>query len=487
MLKIIRGLFLGLVVLVGSACVTPTHASSASILITAVQAGSVDSARHELVVLYNPASDPVDITGWCLQNKVLVSFACFEETEDGRPFLPGNGHVVVAPEDYALAKELPNGASFTYTVTHQGSGSIVGSSDSIRLVDTSGETVDERAWASSLPTGSSWQRTVLADEPRLYADTGTEMDWQVGVVLLLPEHELSYLPIEVDPGTEEPEPVSAPGLYISELLPNPKGSDTGNEFIELYNADLDTPVMLDGYSLRVGSSLDKEYQFPEGTVLQPGEYRAFYNDAVKFTLVNSASAVQLVYDGEAVGDIVQYESTEEGRSWSLVGGEWVLGVPTPGAANEEYVGSPVTAVATQEESGLKPCAENQYRSPETNRCRKLETASASLTPCGPGQERNPETNRCRNIATTDSTPKPCAEGQERNPETNRCRKIVQMTTADHAVLAATEEKSSGLQWYAWAAMGGIVLAIIGYAVWEWRAELGQLGRTLKARFVPRSE
>ncbi|MCD8561566.1 lamin tail domain-containing protein [Candidatus Saccharibacteria bacterium] len=274
---------------------------------------------------------------------------------------------------------------------------------------------------------------------------------------------------------------------MSELLPNPEGSDTGNEFIELHNADLANSFALENYSLRVGPNLDKEYQFPEGAVLQPGEYRAFYSDEVKFTLVNSASAVQLAYDGDAVGDIVRYASTEEGRSWSLLSDEWALGVPTPGAANEEYVVSPVTAVATQEETALKPCADNQYRSPETNRCRKIETAGSSLTPCGPGQERNSETNRCRTIAVEDSTPKPCAEGQERNPETNRCRKIVQMTTADHAVLAATEEKSSGLQWYAWAAMGGIVLAIIGYAVWEWRAELGQLARSLKARFVRRSE
>ncbi|MCD8561565.1 lamin tail domain-containing protein [Candidatus Saccharibacteria bacterium] len=202
MLKIIRGLFLGLVVLVGSACVTPTHASSASVLITALQAGSVESARHEVVVLYNPASDPVDITGWCLQNKALVSFACFEETDDGRPVLPGNGHVVVASEDYALANELSQGASFMYSVTHQGSGSIVGSSDFVRLVDASGLMIDERAWVGGLPAGSSWQRTILADEPRLYADTGTEMDWQLRTELILPAHELRYLPIEVDPGVE---------------------------------------------------------------------------------------------------------------------------------------------------------------------------------------------------------------------------------------------------------------------------------------------
>lgn len=352
------------------------------------------------------------------------------------------------------------------------------------MVDANDETVDERAWASGLPAGSSWQRLILADQPRLYADTDSEMDWQVHTTLILPTHELSYRLGEGEPG---PDPIATPALQISELLPNPEGSDTGNEFIELYNADLDTPVMLDEYSLRVGPNLDKEYQLPEGTVLQPGEYRAFYNDVVRFTLVNSASAVQLVYDGEAVGDIVQYESTDEGRSWSLIAGEWVLGVPTPGAVNEEYVVSSVTAVTAQEENALKPCADNQYRSPETNRCRKIETVSSSLTPCGPGQERNPDTNRCRNIVTADSASKPCAEGQERNPETNRCRKIVQMTTVDHAVLAATEEKSSGLQWYAWAAMGGIVMAIVGYAVWEWRAELGQLGRTLKARFVRRSE
>lgn len=78
----------------------------------------------------------------------------------------------------------------------------------------------------------------------------------------------------------------------------------------------------------------------------------------------------------------------------------------------------------------KPCKSNQYRNPETGRCKKKE----SRKPCKEGEYRHPETGRCRKIRRpTSSRPpreksprtglKPCKEGYARNMETRRCRKI----------------------------------------------------------------
>ncbi len=78
MLKKWYGLFLGLVVLAGSACVTPTHASSASLLITQIKAGGQAGALEELVVIYNNSSTAIEVTNWCLTNRANVAFACFE-------------------------------------------------------------------------------------------------------------------------------------------------------------------------------------------------------------------------------------------------------------------------------------------------------------------------------------------------------------------------------------------------------------------------
>ena len=73
--------------------------------------------------------------------------------------------------------------------------------------------------------------------------------------------------------------------------------------------------------------------------------------------------------------------------------------------------------------------------------------------------------------------------QEKNPETNRCRTVKKLSTADYGVKGATSQQQSGMGWYIWAAIGGIVLLILGYGVWEWRDELKKLFEMVKAKFA----
>ena len=85
---------------------------------------------------------------------------------------------------------------------------------------------------------------------------------------------------------------------------------------------------------------------------------------------------------------------------------------------------------------VKPCRPDQYRNPETGRCKKISTRNTAPSrvgnpkPCKPGQFRNPVTNRCKKIAQPISRPtsrpasrnlKPCKPHQFRNPVTNRCK------------------------------------------------------------------
>lgn len=137
----------------------------------------------------------------------------------------------------------------------------------------------------------------------------------------------------------------------------------------------------------------------------------------------------------------------------------------------------------------KPCAANQYRHPETNRCRLLKTNTTSTTPipCPAHQYRSVATNRCRNnVATTTKPPAPCKEGQERNSATNRCRVIKAMPAAtDHAVLG-TETENQPDQWYIIYAVAIAALLVASYAAWEWRQELAQFARQAW-RFVHRSK
>src|SRR5690606_14003258 len=49
-------------------------------------------------------------------------------------------------------------------------------------------------------------------------------------------------------------------LFITELYPNAPSTDSGKEFIEIYNPH-DAAINLDGYRLQVGPSFTKEFVF----------------------------------------------------------------------------------------------------------------------------------------------------------------------------------------------------------------------------------
>lgn len=513
---------MGLVVLTGSACVTPTHASSAnSVIFTHIQAASTETARDELVAIYNNGDEVVDITNWCIRNKSFKNVACFTPLDDPdlHYYLPPYSRAVVASEPFMNNYSVPY-EHFTkvFLVISNSIGSIVSSNDNLALIDANGQVVDTKAWPTAAPTGQALIRLKSPETPYLYQTLDPFLDWEYAFLEEIPTDETILMPeiLEDPEGEEDPTPLPDPDPdpeqdpepdpetdpdpdptpdgetppevihpIFTELLPDAEGSDTGNEFIELYNPG-DVEISLNGYKLRVGPNLEKSFSFPSDVPIPARGYTAFTNSQINFSLLNSSSKVQLEYNGQLIGEPVIYTGPKAGKSWALVHNQWVYTVPTPGSENissteEESTENNTTGGATT--STLKPCAANQYRSPETNRCRLLVTAkTAAKAPCKPGQYRNPETGRCRNIASASSTAKPCKEGQERNPETNRCRNVAKMTKADYGV-KPVEEPQNNTAWYGWLGIGLIVVLILGYAVWEWREEIKNFFSATKLKFA----
>ena len=68
-------------------------------------------------------------------------------------------------------------------------------------------------------------------------------------------------------------------IIISELLPNPKGSDMG-ELIEIKNNSL-VEANLSGWFLK---NKEKKYIFPDDTVIFPGSFLVFYKPLTKMLL-----------------------------------------------------------------------------------------------------------------------------------------------------------------------------------------------------------
>lgn len=320
----------------------------------------------------------------------------------------------------------------------------------------------------------------------------------------------TYIPAGFIRGPDNNCLVSLLPLRLNEILPNAIGSDIGHEFIEIYNPN-DTDVSLLYYFLYIGPDYEHFYSFPLGSYIEAHQYLSFSNSDIKFTLVNTVSSVRLrAIDGINIDETPVYSNPAEGMAWALIDNVWqYTNRPTPGSVNLPTLIEPKPVVAEKvvtAVSSLQPCAANQYRSVETNRCRLITTTTTSSTvkPCKDGQYRSEETNRCRSIVSEVATLTMCAEGQERNPETNRCRTVSAVLGASvlapckagqernvdtnrcrnvvstipqvaYAPVQTSEPTNNYIGWWSLAGVGAV--AVI-YGVWEWRQEILNIIRKL---------
>ncbi len=289
-------------------------------------------------------------------------------------------------------------------------------------------------------------------------------------------------------------------LHITEVMPNAVGTDTGHEYIEIYNP---TPqdVDLSDYILMIGKNAEKSYEL--GTMTMPGgSYLSITDVMLGYSLLNTTTRVELrFYDSQLIDEIVPYQSPSDDMSWSLIDGVWQYSdMLTPGAANQPAAKDEPRSEGVTTDTSLAPCPAGKYRSPLTNRCRTIESDAAVLASCDADEFRNPETNRCRKISLASVTLAPCNEGYERNPETNRCRKLAnddgltpcedgyvrnpatnrcKKALSDIPSKAAdavkeTTKTAEQMNPYVVAAVAG--LGVVGYGFYEWRTELASVAR-----------
>lgn len=273
------------------------------------------------------------------------------------------------------------------------------------------------------------------------------------------------------------------GVILTEILPNPAGEDTGNEYIELNNTTSQS-IELVGCSLKVGSTAKQL-----SGVMLPG-YQVFYG----VVLPNTAGGMVELITSTNEEAVTYPINLKDNQAWALINGQWQLTEkPTPGAENVAYtvveeVSVTQSSITTYEPcpegkyrnpetnrcktieatEGQKPCESGQIRNPETNRCKKTAEVLTSLKPCEAGQTRNPATNRCRKVAIATALAS-CKEGQERNPDTNRCRKVAALATSSPSNQLEQEVKSK--QNISYGIFGAMAILVLGYGLYEYRGNI----------------
>lgn len=175
------------------------------------------------------------------------------------------------------------------------------------------------------------------------------------------------------------EPTRCEGIIINELLPNPLGDDSGQEWVEFANTTSHV-LPLSGCVLQVGST---QYVFGSDQFIDAGQFLvigSFSDGSTTHTLSlrnSDTNTVSLGHinaaDSFEPSQTIQYSDAPEGQSWARFDDGWRWIQPTPGTENRIFpLSATVDSVATEFPAPAEP----------------VPTANATQPPIIPGLELN---------------------------------------------------------------------------------------------------
>lgn len=106
-------------------------------------------------------------------------------------------------------------------------------------------------------------------------------------------------------------------IILSEVMPNPEGSDNETEWIEIYNTGTEN-VDLGNWQLDDEEGGSDIYTFPANTIIEAQDFLVIYRVDSDIALNNDADSVRLFdYEG-TLQDDVTYESSPENESYARI-------------------------------------------------------------------------------------------------------------------------------------------------------------------------
>ena len=232
-----------------------------------------DDATFEWVELYNNSAVDVDLAGWSLQwgtSSYANSFIIPEGTilANGYILIGGegvDGADIVVPADEDLSMGAASSSGDALRLLHCGPGV----SDTVIYGPTSDDGLAENP--------DEWQEDdgLVATSIAPKASSGISISRRIDGIDTDISGEDFMTSIENTPGEPNPEVQCNEGLgfiKINEIFPNPDGSDSGQEWIELYNTGTE-PIRIDSWTIETASSSwSTRYTFPPETTIEPGAF-----------------------------------------------------------------------------------------------------------------------------------------------------------------------------------------------------------------------
>ena len=349
--------FLLLCAVLACVCALPSMASAADghLVINQIQVSGDNGANDEFVEIYNPTDHDISLAGWSLQYK--SSSGGFPLTSGKKNFdavtVPAGGYYLVSGSAYngSVAADLTQ-STISLSGASAGATIFLVNSTSFLLSGTDGTIVDKVAYGTGIGNSPETAAAAVPDsEQAIVRSSGIDTDNNSVDFIVVPAapHNLAASPAPALTPTPAPDPTPTPApppassdstvpgyssaITISEFLPNPDGTDSGEEWIELYNSG-DSPVDLSGWKLddesssgAIGSSA---YTFPTGSGVSAHQYFVVDLPEGSFALNNTGGdSVRLIwpdktviatvtYTGNAKDDITYARRDDGAYAWTTV-------------------------------------------------------------------------------------------------------------------------------------------------------------------------
>lgn len=106
-------------------------------------------------------------------------------------------------------------------------------------------------------------------------------------------------------------------IILSEVMPNPEGTDNDTEWIELYNTGT-INVDLGNWTLDDEEGGSSPYTFPTGTMIEAQDFLVIYREFSKISLNNDTDEIRLFDFEGTIQDSVTYDGSPEGQSYARI-------------------------------------------------------------------------------------------------------------------------------------------------------------------------
>lgn len=309
-----------------SAQAAPEAQSAGNIVISEFRTRGPVNASDEFVELYNPTTNPVDMTNWVLRK----SSGCGTTLTD----LVTIGSISLLPGQYYLIANSPDYSGLvspdqTYTTT-------VADNGGIALVDQSDVIIDQvgmcnvTAFIEGTNLAPMSGTSNQSYERKLGAADGNCIDLGDNSKDFI-RHNGSAGNISNPQNSSSPQvSCGVPPAPLIEVLINEVAwagtlASSDDEWIELYNPDQTNPIDISGWRL-VGESGSVDVVFPANTVIQPDDYFLMERASSQVTNANE----DYIYFGALpdAGDILRLRKPDgtvvdtanaDGGSWPAGG------------------------------------------------------------------------------------------------------------------------------------------------------------------------